>query len=156
MTVAFRSRFVLTCGYDVHVRNDLQETPLHVACRLENFQVKVARVLLEAGAQLYTPDLRDICPQDILSAAQPHVKFSAMPWVTLKCLAARAIIKKKVPFNRSYIPQCLSQLIDLHVPTLPCCNNSSDGESGHRCSRHGNDVIDRDSNFGICGLNIEV
>ena len=54
--------FILKCGFDVHSRNYLQETPLHIACKTENFSSDVAIKLLEHGAHLDTPDVRDICP----------------------------------------------------------------------------------------------
>ena len=126
---------MLTCGYNVHSRNDMQETPLHIACRLENFHPKVAKTLLEAGAHLDTPDLRDICPQDVLAAAQgPHTKFKIMPYVSLKCLAANVILRERVAFTPSYLPHNLQEFIQIHVPNLPNLDVSC-GLSGYGSKR---------------------
>ena len=93
------ARFILRCGYDVHARNDMQETPLHIASRCENFSSTVANLLLQYGAHLDIPDLRDICPKDVL-CAHGCCKINIMPYVSLKCLAANTILKERVPFTK--------------------------------------------------------
>jgi len=111
------ARFVLRCGYDVHARNDMQETPLHIASRCENFSATVADVLLRHGAHLDTPDLRDICPKDILLA---HAcKINIMPYISLKCLAANILLKERVPFCKTELPKSMYELVQMHLPNLP-------------------------------------
>lgn len=111
------ARFILLCGYNVHARNDMQETPLHIASRCENFSGTVANLLLQHGAHLDTPDLRDICPKDILLA---HAcKINIMPYVSLKCLAANIILKERVPFGKDDLPKSMHELVEMHVPNLP-------------------------------------
>ena len=68
--------FILKCGFDVHSRNNLQETPLHIACKTENFSSDVAVKLLEYGAHLDTPDVRDICPIGKEHALKIYDQFS--------------------------------------------------------------------------------
>ena len=68
--------FILKCGFDVHSRNYLQETPLHIACKTENFSSDVAIKLLEYGAHLDTPDVRDICPIGEEHAFKIYDKFT--------------------------------------------------------------------------------
>ena len=115
------AQFILLCGYDVHARNDMQETPLHIASRCENFSKSVATVLLEHGAHLDTPDLRDICPKDILLA---HAcKLNIMPYVSLKCLAANIILKDRVSFDKDDLPRAMYELVQMHVPNLPNLND---------------------------------
>ena len=113
--------FVLQCGYDVHSRNDMQETPLHIASRCENFSAEVADLLLRNGAQLDTPDLRDISPRDILIAHACQINIK--PYVTLKCLAAKTILNERVSFSKDDLPKCMYELIQLHLPSLPNSNH---------------------------------
>ena len=124
--------FILKCGYDVHCRNHLQETPLHIASKTENFSSNVAIKLLEHGAHLDTPDVRDICPIDILKA-QPN-KINVVPYVSLKCLAAQVIVKERVTFEPHEMPEHLDKMLQMHVPNLPalyaldldeCCSDIS-------------------------------
>ena len=114
------ARFILRCGYDVHARNDMQETPLHIASRCENFSWNVADMLLQHGAHLDTPNLRDICPKDILLA---HAcKINIMPYVSLKCLAANTILKERIPFSKDDLPKSMYDLVHIHLPNLPNLN----------------------------------
>ena len=50
----------LKCGADVHCRNSISETPLHIAAKAENYSEKVVRLLLDRGAHLDVPDERRI------------------------------------------------------------------------------------------------
>ena len=52
--------FILKCGADVHCRNSIAETPLHIAAKAENYSEKVVRLLLDRGAHLDVPDERRI------------------------------------------------------------------------------------------------
>lgn len=110
--------FILQCGYDVHTRNDLNETPLHIAVKSENFSEEVAIQLLKNGAHLDIPDLRNICPLDILKA-QGHSKLNLVPYVSLKCLASQVIVKERVPFTAQDLPRHLDQMLQIHLPSLP-------------------------------------
>lgn len=113
--------FLLKCGCDVHSRNNLHETPLHIAAKRENFSPEVAAKLLDHGAHLDIPDLRDICPIDILKT-QKNLNFNLVPYVSLKCLAAQVIVKERVPFSSQDVPQCLDEMLQMHVPNLPAIN----------------------------------
>ena len=120
--------FILKCGYDVHCRNNLQETPLHIASKTENFSNNIMTKLLDHGAHLDTPDVRDICPIDILKA-QPN-KINVVPYVSLKCLAAQVIVKERIPYEQHEMPDHLEDLLTMHMPNLPalrileeCCSS---------------------------------
>ena len=116
------ARFILRCGYDVHARNDMQETPLHIASRCENFSSTVANLLLQYGAHLDIPDLRDICPKDVL-CAHGCCKINIMPYVSLKCLAANTILKERVPFTKDDLSKPMYDLVHMHLPNLPDLND---------------------------------
>ena len=114
--------FILKCGYDIHCRNTINETPLHVAVKPENFSTEVATKLLEHGAHLDIPDLRDICPVDILRA-QKQTQLNLVPYVSLKCLAAQVIVKERVPFTSQDVPKHLDEMLQMHVPNLPALSD---------------------------------
>ena len=48
------------CGADVHCRNSIDETPLHIAAKAENYSESVVKLLLDRGAHLDVPDERRI------------------------------------------------------------------------------------------------
>ena len=52
--------FILKCGADVHCRNSIAETPLHIAAKAENYSESVVKLLLDRGAHLDVPDDRRI------------------------------------------------------------------------------------------------
>ena len=110
--------FILKCGYDVHVQNNLNETPLHIAVKAENFMTDVTKVLLDKGAHLDVPDLRDITPLDILKAHN-QTKVQIMPYISLKCLAAQVIMRERVPYGPEDVPEDLRHMLEMHAPHLP-------------------------------------
>ena len=112
------TEFILKCGYDIHSRNSINETPLHIAVKPENFSVDIATQLLEHGAHLDIPDLRDICPVDILKA-QKQTQLNLVPYVSLQCLAAQVIVKERVPFTSQDVPRHLDEMLQMHLPNLP-------------------------------------
>ena len=110
--------FILKCGYDIHSRNSIHETPLHLAVKSENFSVDVAKKLLEHGAHLYIPDQRNISPVDILRA-QKQNQLNLVPYISLKCLATQTIVKEKVPFTSQDVPKHLDEMLQMHLPNHP-------------------------------------
>ena len=112
------TEFILKCGYDIHSRNSINETPLHIAVKPENFSVDIATQLLEHGAHLDIPDSRDICPVDILKA-QKQTQINLVPYVSLQCLAAQVIVKERVPFTSQDVPRHLDEMLHMHLPNLP-------------------------------------
>jgi len=112
------TEFILKCGYDIHSRNSINETPLHIAVKPENFSVDIATQLLEHGAHLDIPDSRDICPVDILKA-QKQTQINLVPYVSLQCLAAQVIVKERVPFTSQDVPRHLDEMLQMHLPNRP-------------------------------------
>ena len=104
--------FIVKCGHDVHARNNLQETPLHIACKVENFHTEVVNTLLDHGAHLDVPDSRNICPIDILKS---HRQFASARVSSLKCLATRSIVKEEVPFLPEDVPYNLNDYVKFHT-----------------------------------------
>lgn len=112
------TKFILNCGYEVHSRNDLQETPLHIAVKPENYNSEVTKKLLDHGADLFIPDLRDIRPLDILKINH-DIKIDMVPYISLKCLASQVIVKERVAFSKGDLPAHLDELLQMHLPNLP-------------------------------------
>ena len=111
--------FLLRCGHDIHAKNNLGETPLHLSVKTENFAPEVAKKLLDYGAHLDLPDLRDICPYDIIKAQKSSLKLNLVPYVSLKCLATQVIVRERVPFTSQDLPWHLDQMVQMHLPNLP-------------------------------------
>ena len=42
-----------------------------------------------------------------------------MPYVTLKCLAANTILQERVPFSKDDMPECMYELVQMHLCNLP-------------------------------------
>ena len=112
---------MLKCGHDVHAKNDLCETPLHIASKTENFNTEVVHALLNYGAHLDIPDSRDICPMDILKSH--HAKIQVMPYISLKCLATTCILREDISVLPSDVPLTLHEYLGLH--TKPICTRVS-------------------------------
>ena len=104
---------MLKCGHEVHAKNDLGETPLHIASKTENFNPEVVNSLLSYGAHLDVPDTRDICPMDILKSH--HAKIQVMPYISLKCLATRCILREDISVLPNDLPLSLHQYLGLHT-----------------------------------------
>ena len=106
------AEFILKCGFDIHTRNLIDETPLHIACKLDNFSESVSKLLLDNNAHLDTPDKRRIRPQDIL---QTHsAKIDVIPYVSLKCLATQALIKHDLALDALHKHDCLQKALVKH------------------------------------------
>ncbi|TRY78259.1 hypothetical protein TCAL_11693 [Tigriopus californicus] len=97
------AEFIIRCGFQIHARNFNEETPLHVAAKVENFNEDVANLLMKSGAHMDLPDEKDVRPLDIL---QTHSgKLDLIPHVSLKCLATQVLLQQKVPVPPStYLP----------------------------------------------------
>ncbi len=108
------AEFFLRCGVDVHCRNDLGETPLHSACRPDNFDRSVAELLLRSGAHADAPDARGIRPVDVLRA-HDGAKVDLVPFLSLKCLATMALLREGVPLGRERMPPNMSDFVRLHM-----------------------------------------
>lgn len=107
------AEFILKCGSDVHSRNSINETPLHVACKAENFNKEVVDLLLERGAHLDAPDDRRIRPQDILRTF--GCKVNLVPHVSLKCLAAQAVLQSPHLWKGQVLPPNMDEFLRLHA-----------------------------------------
>ncbi|KAK7865662.1 hypothetical protein R5R35_006914 [Gryllus longicercus] len=105
-------RLLLDCGAPVNARNESRSTPLHVAANPYNFYSPLVQLLLEHGAHLDQPNKAGDCPA-IFVAVNPLNNVHLVNYVTLRCLAATAVCKYKIPYQ-GQIPQTLETFVRFH------------------------------------------
>ena len=110
------TEYLLDCGYSVEDRNGINETPLHLAAKTENFSAKICSLLLDSGAHLDLEDDRKIKPSDIFKTHSGQLNL--VPYVSLKCLATQALLKifpDPVYFAYLNLPRELHKFLALHI-----------------------------------------
>ncbi|XP_067007719.2 protein fem-1 homolog A [Anabrus simplex] len=105
-------RLLLECGAPVNARNESRSTPLHVAANPYNFYSPLVQLLLEHGAHLDQPNRAGDCPA-LFVAVNPLNNVHLVNYVTLRCLAATAVCKYKIPY-RGQIPATLETFVQFH------------------------------------------
>ncbi|XP_062814947.1 protein fem-1 homolog A [Anolis carolinensis] len=103
---------LLECGADPDGRDYDNNTPLHVAAR--NNCPLIMSALMEAGAHMdatnaYKQTAYELLDEKLLTKAM----MQPFNYVTLQCLAARALDKHKIPY-KGFIPEELEAFIELH------------------------------------------
>ncbi|XP_069695746.1 protein fem-1 homolog C [Periplaneta americana] len=105
-------KLLLECGAPVNARNESRSTPLHVAANPYNFYSPLVQLLLDHGAHLDQPNRAGDCPA-IFVAVNPLNNVHLVNYVTLRCLAATAVCKYKIPY-RGQIPATLETFVKFH------------------------------------------
>lgn len=105
-------RVLLDCGADPDSRDFDNNTPLHVAA--QNSCPGIMNTLIEAGAHMDATNAFKKTAYELLDE-KLLAKSTIQPfnYVTLQCLAARALDKNKVPY-KGFIPEELEAFIELH------------------------------------------
>ncbi|XP_071434324.1 protein fem-1 homolog A [Pithys albifrons albifrons] len=103
---------LLECGADPDSRDYDNNTPLHVAAR--NNCPAIMRALMEAGAHMDATNAFKQTAYELLDE-KLLTKSTMQPfnYITLQCLAARALDKHKIPY-KGFIPEELEAFIELH------------------------------------------
>ena len=117
--------FVEECRMDVNVENNNRQTPLHLLCRylscLLIAQVKptqdmerTAELLIENGAHIDAVDAYGTDASRVLSRTFSRWYFN----VTLKCLAAKAILQHGIRYEKCVpsLPAEIITIIETHKP----------------------------------------
>nr|XP_040574657.1 protein fem-1 homolog C-like [Lepeophtheirus salmonis] len=81
------TKFILKCDFDVHKRNNLGETPLHIASKPANYSKEVIELLLSHQCHADVPDSNGLRALDLL--VQQTYNLSLVSHISLKCLAAQ-------------------------------------------------------------------
>ncbi|XP_015276083.1 PREDICTED: protein fem-1 homolog A [Gekko japonicus] len=103
---------LLECGADPDSRDYDNNTPLHVAAR--NNCPLIMSALMEAGAHMdatnaFKQTAYELLDEKLLTKAM----MQPFNYITLQCLAARALDKHKIPY-KGFIPEELEAFIELH------------------------------------------
>ncbi|XP_054706797.1 protein fem-1 homolog A-B-like [Uloborus diversus] len=106
------AELLLQCGADVKAVNRCLNTPLHVAAEASNYSPAVFNTLLKHGAHTDHKNKAGNTPFDVMKETD---KFNVNPfqYTTLKCLAARKIMEKQVPFSGK-VPAKIESFIRVH------------------------------------------
>ncbi|XP_030074662.1 protein fem-1 homolog A [Microcaecilia unicolor] len=103
---------LLECGADPDSRDFENNTPLHIAA-LNNCPV-IMNTLIEAGAHI---DATNSCQKTAYDLLDEKLVTKTMlhpfSYITLQCLAARAVEKHKIPY-KGLVPDELESFIELH------------------------------------------
>lgn len=105
-------KVLLDCGADPDSRDFDNNTPLHVAA--QNNCPAIMDALIEAGAHMDATNAFKKTAYELLDS-KLLAKSTMQPfnYVTLQCLAARALDRNKVPY-KGFIPEELEAFIQLH------------------------------------------
>ncbi|XP_044514427.1 protein fem-1 homolog A isoform X2 [Gracilinanus agilis] len=103
---------LLECGADPDSRDFDNNTPLHIAA--QNNCPLIMSALMEAGAHMdatnaFKKTAYELLDEKLLSKST----MQPFNYITLQCLAARALDKHKVPY-KGFIPEELEAFIELH------------------------------------------
>nr|XP_033811194.1 protein fem-1 homolog A [Geotrypetes seraphini] len=103
---------LLECGADPDSRDFENNTPLHIAA-LNNCPV-IMNTLIEAGAHI---DATNSCQKTAYDLLDEKLVTKTMlhpfSYITLQCIAARAVEKHKIPY-KGLVPDELESFIELH------------------------------------------
>ncbi|XP_044772954.1 protein fem-1 homolog A isoform X2 [Neomonachus schauinslandi] len=105
-------KVLLDCGADPDSRDFDNNTPLHIAA--QNNCPGIMNALIEAGAHMDATNAFKKTAYELLDE-KLLAKSTIQPfnYVTLQCLAARALDKNKIPY-KGFIPEELEAFIELH------------------------------------------
>ncbi|XP_074834475.1 protein fem-1 homolog A [Carettochelys insculpta] len=103
---------LLECGADPDSRDYDNNTPLHIAA--QNNCPLIMSALMEAGAHMdatnaFKQTAYELLDEKLLTKSM----MQPFNYITLQCLAARALDKHKIPY-KGFIPEELEAFIELH------------------------------------------
>ncbi|XP_012291839.2 protein fem-1 homolog A isoform X2 [Aotus nancymaae] len=105
-------KVLLDCGADPDSRDFDNNTPLHIAA--QNNCPAIMNALMEAGAHMdatnaFKKTAYELLDEKLLARGT----MQPFNYVTLQCLAARALDRNKIPY-KGFIPEELEAFIELH------------------------------------------
>jgi hypothetical protein len=104
---------LLTVGADVHCRDETGNLPLHLAAMSRPCTPALVQTLLDHGAHLDAVNSAGHSFHQLLKGQAIHEIVNPLKYTTLSCLAARAIVKHRVPF-KGIIPVTLETFVVQH------------------------------------------
>uniref|UniRef100_T1JDN3 Uncharacterized protein n=1 Tax=Strigamia maritima TaxID=126957 RepID=T1JDN3_STRMM len=106
------SEMLLECGARTSWTNHAGSTPLHLATENSNYNSGVVNALLASGAHIDQRNDRGAMALTQM-AAIPECNVNVLRYVTLKCLAAREVMRHNLDY-RDEIPAMLEDFLLLH------------------------------------------
>jgi hypothetical protein len=106
-------KLLLKCGSPVNARNDCRSTPLFIASNPYNYNFELIETLLKSGAELDYPNKTGDRPLNLI-ISNPANNIPIVNYLSLKCLAATAICKFRIPF-KSLVPKTVEIFIQDHL-----------------------------------------
>ncbi|RZF41868.1 hypothetical protein LSTR_LSTR005330 [Laodelphax striatellus] len=105
-------RMLINCGAPINARNFSQSTPLHIATKQYNFDAPTVRLLLDNGAHLDPPNKKGETPATLIQE-NAESSIPLVPYVSLQCLAATAIVYYRIPYAGE-VSVALEHFVRLH------------------------------------------
>jgi len=109
------AKLLVECGAKINALNTNANTPLHTASIVMNYRQEIVETLLENGAHIDARNSHGLRPLDMLKNI-PDCKINPLQYLTLRCLAASAIARNRLPYKREIpeIPTVLEEFIEAH------------------------------------------
>jgi len=92
--------------------DEMGNTPLHIAAECTTCP-ELVQTLMKCGAHPDQCNSKKETFDDLNTEARLSSLVNYMPYVTLKCLAAREVSKQKIPY-KNIVPVSLESFIELH------------------------------------------
>lgn len=112
-------KFLLGCDASVNCRDFHGDTPLHHAVDCSRPCADVVLLLIDSGAHIDTCNRRGITPKSLIQRQTPagslHNVVNLFDLVSLRCLAARAVVDAGVEFRGGVVPPLVEKFVKLHV-----------------------------------------
>lgn len=105
-------QFLVEVGGDINTRDEDGNLPLHVAAESKSCSPELIQVLLDCGGHIDEVNEAKKTFED-LTTIKLHPVVDKMPYLTLKCLAARVVGRNQVPY-KGIVPASIESFIQVH------------------------------------------
>ncbi len=106
------TRLLVECGAKINSKSLTSDTPLHAASILTNFRHEIVETLLENGAHIDARNDINQRPLELLRHV-PDCKINPLNYMSLKCMAARAVVQHGLHYKNE-VPAILEKFIEDH------------------------------------------
>lgn len=111
--------FLLACDASINCRDFQGDTPLHHAADCSRPDADVVVLLLSNGAHIDVCNRQGMTPASLIQRQSPagslHNVVNVFDLVSLRCLAARAVVDAGIDFHGGVLPTLVEKFVQLHV-----------------------------------------